>query len=169
MLGSPQCTLGKASLTTRGHRYSGGLPGLHKCQARRAYGSALIALVAVVMWFSIACATGLLTMELTNWSLWLSVVVGAGVADAVVLGAGELVGLAVLVARGVVVGSAVVVARGVVVGSAVVVARGVVVGSAVVVARGVVVGSAVVVARGVVVGSAVVVAPALTGRMSNHT
>jgi hypothetical protein len=65
------------------------------------YGSALSALVNSVTWFSSACALGLLTMALTTASLWLSVVVGAGVADAVVLGAGELVGRVVAVGDGV--------------------------------------------------------------------
>ena len=48
-------------------------------------------LVAAVMWFSMPCAVGPLRMALTKPSLWLSVVVGAGVAEAVVLGAGVVV------------------------------------------------------------------------------
>jgi len=39
----------------------------------------LTLLVAAVMWFSMPCAVGPLRMALTKPSLWLSVVVGAGV------------------------------------------------------------------------------------------
>jgi len=63
----------------------------------------LTLLVAAVMWFSMPCAVGPLRMALTKPSLWLSVVVGAGVAEAVVLGAGVVVARAVVVGAGVVV------------------------------------------------------------------
>jgi len=63
----------------------------------------LTLLVAALMWFSMPCAMGPLMMLLTTWSLWLSVVVGAGVAEAVVLGDGVVVARAVVVGAGVVV------------------------------------------------------------------
>ena len=77
----------------------GGGPGATAAHAAL-YGNALSALVKAVISFSSASALGLLTMALVKLSLWLSVV-GAGVADAVVLGAGELVGRVVAVGVGV--------------------------------------------------------------------
>ncbi len=61
----------------------------------------MMAFVAELMWFWMPCATGLFRISLATWFLWLSVVVGAGVADAVVLGAGVVVARAVVVGDGV--------------------------------------------------------------------